>query len=340
MSTARWPAIGSAALALTLFATACGGGGDAAGGGEDGDLVEAARSEGTVTWYVSIPEEPVQAVASAFEEEYGVPVEVVRMGSSVLAQRYSTERDSGQSLGDLITIPENHILEEYTGNGWLRELPADRVDNLASWPQEALYEDTYFLVNSQPIGLAYNTDELAASDLQDWEDLLAPELESEIVMADPVSVLSWAELLRTLKEEYGEEYLRDLAGQDLQKVDSAIPGTQQVAAGESLVAFPSLPSVVNPLKESGAPVELAYLSPTTGVEQYTAVAEGSPHPNAALLFTDFLMSEEGQTALNEGFGISPLGELDGTLPEPEGYVAPDLGSALEEQQHLNELIGF
>lgn len=339
MSTRRWLPIGSVALALTLFATACGGGGGSAGS-EGGDLVEAAQNEGIVTWYVSIPDAPVQAAAAAFEEEYGIPVEVVRMGSPVLAQRYSTERDSGQSVGDLVTIPEAHVLDEYLEKGWIRELPADQVDNMADWPEEALYKDAYFLVNSQPIGVAYNTDKLSASDVESWEDLLDPKLKGEIDTADPQSFLSWTELLRILKEEYGEEFLEGLADNDIKKVDSAIPGTQQVAAGESLATFPSLPSVVNPLKESGAPVELAYLAPTTGVEQYTAVAEGSPHPNAALLFANFLMSEKGQIALNEGFGISPLGELEGTLPEPEGYVTPDLSLALEEQDHLNELLGF
>lgn len=339
MSTRRWLPIGSVALALTLFATACGGGGGSAGS-EGGDLVEAAQNEGIVTWYVSIPDEPVQAAAAAFEEEYGIPVEVVRMGSPVLAQRYSTERDSGQSVGDLVTIPEAHVLDEYLEKGWIRELPADQVDNMADWPEEALHKDAYFLVNSQPIGVAYNTDKLSASDVESWEDLLDPKLKGEIDTADPQSFLSWTELLRILKEEYGEEFLEGLADNDIKKVDSAIPGTQQVAAGESLATFPSLPSVVNPLQESGAPVELAYLAPTTGVEQYTAVAESSPHPNAALLFANFLMSEKGQIALNEGFGISPLGELEGTLPEPEGYVTPDLSLALEEQDHLNELLGF
>ena len=339
MSTRRWLPIGSVALALTLFATACGGGGGSAGS-EGGDLVEAAQNEGIVTWYVSIPDEPVQAAAAAFEEEYGIPVEVVRMGSPVLAQRYSTERDSGQSVGDLVTIPEAHVLDEYLEKGWIRELPADQVENMADWPEEALHKDAYFLVNSQPIGVAYNTDKLSASDVESWEDLLDPKLKGEIDTADPQSFLSWTELLRLLKEEYGEEFLEGLADNDIKKVDSAIPGTQQVAAGESLATFPSLPSVVNPLQESGAPVELAYLAPTTGVEQYTAVAEGSPHPNAALLFANFLMSEKGQIALNEGFGISPLGELEGTLPEPEGYVTPDLSLALEEQDHLNELLGF
>lgn len=339
MSTRRWLPIGSVALALTLFATACGGGGGSAGS-EGGDLVEAAQNEGIVTWYVSIPDDPVQAAAAAFEEEYGIPVEVVRMGSPVLAQRYSTERDSGQSVGDLVTIPEAHVLDEYLEKGWIRELPADQVENMADWPEEALHKDAYFLVNSQPIGVAYNTDKLSASDVESWEDLLDPKLKGEIDTADPQSFLSWTELLRLLKEEYGEEFLEGLADNDIKKVDSAIPGTQQVAAGESLATFPSLPSVVNPLQESGAPVELAYLAPTTGVEQYTAVAEGSPHPNAALLFANFLMSEKGQIALNEGFGISPLGELEGTLPEPEGYVTPDLSLALEEQDHLNELLGF
>ncbi|MDD6791457.1 MAG: extracellular solute-binding protein, partial [Thermobifida fusca] len=231
MSTFRWSAIGSAALALTLFATACGGGSSA--DSEGGDLVEAAQKEGIVTWYVSIPDEPVQAVANAFEQEYGIAVEVVRMGSPVVAQRYSTERDAGQAVGDLVTIPEAHVLDEYIEKGWLRTLPADQLENLDEWPEEALHKDTYFLVNSQPIGVAYNTDKLSEAP-QDWEDLLDPKLKGEIDMADPMSFLSWAAFLSILKEEYGEEFLEGLADDDIKKVDSAIPGTQQVAAGESI----------------------------------------------------------------------------------------------------------
>lgn len=340
MRSTRWATVSGSLLALALLGTGCGSGEQEGGSSAEGDLVEAARSEGTVTWYVSIPQDPVDAAVAGFEEAYGIPVEVVRMGSPVLAQRYSTERDSGQSLGDLVTIPEDDVLSEYLEKGWLREISPADVPNLASWPEEALFEDAYFLVNSQPIGVAYNTDKVSPDDLRDWEDLLDPALKGRIVMADPNSILAWTELLRVLKEEYGEEYLEDLGAQDLQKVDSAIPGTQQVAAGESLVAFPSLPSVVNPLKDANAPVDIAHFTPTTGVAQYTAVAEGSPHPNAALLFVDYLMSEEGQIAINEGFAFSPLGELEGTLPRPDGYVTPDLGAALEERDHLNQLIGF
>ena len=107
--------------------------------------MEAAQKEGIVTWYVSIPDEPVQAVANAFEQEYGIAVEVVRMGSPVVAQRYSTERDAGQAVGDLVTIPEAHVLDEYLEKGWIRELPADQVENMADWPEEALHKDAYFL---------------------------------------------------------------------------------------------------------------------------------------------------------------------------------------------------
>ena len=44
------------------------------------------------------------------------------------------------------------------------------------------------------------------------------------------------------------------------------------------------------------------------------------HPNAALLFTDFLMSVEGQTILNRGISASPLEAVDDDLDMPQNAI--------------------
>jgi iron(III) transport system substrate-binding protein len=338
-----------AGLAVSaLFLSACGGPGAAeadertvnAADEAAQELIDAAKEEGSVVWYSSIPEAPTEAAASAFEEKYGVTVEIVRAGSEILAQRYGTERDTGDVVGDVLTFPEDYIFSDYIEKSWLAPFDKEKMPALNQWPSDQLYENSYALVNIQPIGVAYNTDLVNGEDLKDWESILDEQYKGKIVLADPGAIVPWTELLRLLNETYGADYLTSFKEQNFQMQPSAVPGTQQVAAGESALAFPSLYSVVNPLKEQGAPIDIKFFEPTTGVQQFTAISEGSDHPNASALLVNYLLSAEGQSVLNEGVAASVLEDVAGTVPLPEGYRMPDLLKALDEQKSLLALLGL
>lgn len=339
-----------AALAVSvLFLSGCGG----TGAAETADttlvnstdeapqeLVDAAKAEGRVVWYSSIPQAPTEAAASAFEEKYGVTVEIVRASSEILEQRYSTERDTAKVVGDVLTVPESYILSDYLKKSWLAPFDSKTMPAVNNWPSEYLYEDSYALVNIQPIGIAYNTDLVKGEDLKSWESILDPQYKGKIVLADPGAIVPWTELLRILKNTYGEKYLTDFKDQDFQLQPSAVPGTQQVAAGESALAFPSLYSVVNPLKEKGAPIDIKFFSPTSGVQQFTAMSKGSSHPKASALLVNYLLSSEGQSILNRGVAASVLADVPGTVALPADYQLPDLVKAKDEQKALLSLLGL
>jgi iron(III) transport system substrate-binding protein len=329
------------AAATAIIATGCSSsaaqGGDAA---PEGGLVEAARAEGSVVWYTSIPQAIADRVGEAFRTEHGVSVEIVNLTTGLLTTRFATEMESGGSPADALTVADPTFLQDAVSEGWVRTVDEEAVPNLGEWPEDAIREDAYALVNIQPIGVSFQTSAQSADDYASWDSLLADDLAGELYLVDPANVPAWLAMYALLREELGDEYLEQLGAQDPRIVESAPPGVQGMAAGSGAATFPSLLSLTVPLAADGAAVDTAFPSPTTGVEQYAAVNSGAAHPNAATLFMSFLMTEDAQVILNEGTGSSPLGALPGTVPLPEGYVSPDLESAIAQGAEIRELLGL
>ena len=67
-----------------------------------------------------------------------------------------------------------------------------------------------------------------------------------------------------------------------------------VAAGEVPVGLTTYKSNILPLKPKGAPIDFVPVQPVVARPQGIGVARNAPHPNAALLFTDFVLSPAGQ----------------------------------------------
>ena len=331
----------AAALALTLTATGCMSSDDPAESAEGFDAIEdAARDEGQLTWYTSIPEAVAQNVADSFEAEYDIPVEMVVLTSGLLATRYSSEMDAGESPADVVTLADPLFFDDAVSEGWVDELSGADTPSIEEWPEDGIHDDAYVLVNIQPIGVTFDTTKAEAADFEDWTFLTDPSLKGQIYLVDPTNVPAWLANMKLLSETYGPEFLPGLASQEPKIVDSAVPGAQQVAAGSGTLVYPSLLSVSNPLSSEGATVETVFPSPTTGVEQYAAVSSRAPQPNAARLFLNYLLSEEAQTVLNKDTGSSPLGDLEGTVPLPEGYESVDIATAVAAKDEILAQLGL
>ena len=302
-------------------------------------ITEAAKNEGTVTWYTSIPEAIANEAAEEFRKEHGIEVEAVVLTSGLLATRFASEMSSGGSPADVITVADPLFFQDAVAKSWIIKLSESDIPALATWPKDAFREDSYALVNIQPIGISIHSekidkDKVAAS----WEILLDPAYKGQIYLVNPTNVPNWLSHMKLMRDTYGPEFLKKLADQKPKVVDSAVPGIQQLAAGSGVMVYPGLLSVTNPLSSKGAPVTTVFPSPTTGVEQYAAVSNKAPHPNAARLFLNFLLTEQAQKILNKGAGSSPLGALEGTIPLPDQYVTPDVKAAVEiKDQILSEL---
>jgi iron(III) transport system substrate-binding protein len=302
-------------------------------------LAAMAKSEGSVTWYTSIPQAIATSEATAFQQKYGIPVKTVVLTSGLLTTRFSSEKDAGSDQADVLTVADGIFMGTAQQKKWLATLDPAKLTDLAALPSTALRDKAFVLTGTQPIGISYDTGKVASGKVKTWQGLLSSSLKGQLYLVDPTNVPSWLAELDLLRQKYGDSFLKQLADMKPNWVDSSVPGAQQVAAGAGQAVFPSLLSVSNPLKTQGATIDTVFPSPTTGVEQYTAASSASPHPNAAKLFVDYLMTKAGQEIFNKDTAASPLGNLPGTLPMPKGYQSFDLAKAQADKQAILSLLG-
>lgn len=326
---------------LVLALTGClssAGSGEAQTGASN--IEDAAKNEGQLTWYTSIPEATAQRVATGFEEEYGIRVELIVLSSGLLTSRYSSEMASGASAADVITVAEPRFFADAVQQGWTVPFTEADMPNLAGWPGDYLVDNQYALINIQPIGVTINTGMVDESEFtKSWEFLVDPKYQGQFQAVDPKGIPAWVAHMLLLKQTYGDDFLTKLGAQQPKWVDSSVPGAQQVAAGGGSFVYPSLLSVSNPLSDKGAPVKTVFPSPTTGVEQFAGISSKAPNPNAARLFMNYLLGEEAQQMVNQGVGSSPLGELEGTVPLPEGYTRPNMDEAVAQKDEVLRELG-
>ncbi|MBW0101877.1 extracellular solute-binding protein [Pseudonocardia sp. KRD291] len=284
-------------------------------------VYEQAKNEPALTWYSSQDPGLNDAVVAAFQQQYpGVKVESLRLATGPLGTRYAQERQAGAVTAGLVTLADPNFVDQGVEQKWFEKFDKAALPNLQRLP-DRFFTDGAAVTGVNVLGIGYNTTEVQ-NPPKTWEDALAPEYRGKILLGDPRNVPSYVALARVLDEKVAPDFLTRLAGQQPTVVDSMVPGTQQLAAGEAALAFPDVRSVVAPLQDKGAPIDFVVPEPTTGNEFTTLVSAGGASPNAAKLLYDFLFTDAGQEAFNGSTGSSPIGTIGQTKALPAGYVDP------------------
>ncbi|WP_028710485.1 ABC transporter substrate-binding protein [Paracoccus pantotrophus] len=301
------------------------------------EVCKLGAGEPSLMWYSSQDPAFNEVVIKAFMAKYpDIKTEHFRLPSGALAARFSSERDSGVITADLISLADPMFAAAARDKGWLVDFPK------ADLPELANLADTDFdrgvaKTGVNVSGITYNT-ELVGAPITDWKDLLRPEYKGRIAVADPRNVPSFMALFRILRDEYGPEFLTQLADQDLVVVSSAVPGTQQVAAGEYTIVFPNATAVSEAVRRQGAPVDTFIPSMTSGIEYATMLTTGSDSPNAAKCLYNFLYTQEGQKAFNSTTSVPVIPNMEGMAALPADYRDPRISEVGEHSTDILKLL--
>src|SRR5207253_347156 len=123
-------------------------------------------------------------------------------------------------------------------------------------------------------------------------------------------------------EDKGMAYLKQLSAQKLVNINlSAREILDQVIAGEYPMALQIFHHHAVISAKKGAPVDWIKLEPATGMLAVVSVTKDAPHPNAAKLLVDFLISKEGQ-AIYRDTDYLPA---DPAVPASEPGLIPEIG---------------
>jgi iron(III) transport system substrate-binding protein len=283
------------------------------------DVVEAANSEGTVSFYSGMSEIQNARLTEAFNEKYPkISVRTLR-GAGELYARVESEIQTGVKGADVFALGDT---------AWFANRPEDFLPAegpaSASWQDEGwIAKGTSAIATTTPNSIfLWNTD-VFPEGFETWDDLLDPSVKGKIGLRTDVtkSVAGYLDMMET---KLGPDYIQKLGALAPKVYPSNVPMAQAVASGEIGVTNSSLPATIYELAQNGAPIDWKIPNPGYAFEFGIAALKNASNPNAASVFVDFVMSSEGQTAINaDGFGGSRgLKEVPGAL-ELTGFSVMD-----------------
>lgn len=305
-------------------------------------MIKAAKAEGEVTWYSSSPDTQNRRVTDAFTAKYGIRVQVLRLSSNGLQQRYSAEASAGNIAADVVVNAGNSVTyaEEGIAKGWVESISEAGIPVIKAGEYPAKFNrGPTAIVQITPWLMGYNTDKLKGADIpRDWRDLLKPQFKGQIIMPDPRASDAYLDVLALLLDRYGEGFFNQLRAQNIRLATQGSTAIQSLGAGEGLVVGPTTSANIMIIKAKGAAVDLAVPDLTSGVELQVMLSARakSKHPAAARLFANYVLSKEGNTVYNnEPAGVT----MYDTTGLPRDYQSPKAGTAARKDV-IYKLLGL
>jgi iron(III) transport system substrate-binding protein len=259
-------------------------------------IAAAAKKEGTLTLYTTIAEKDLPAIVKPFEQKYGVKVNVWRAGTDKVLQRTVTEANGKKYDVDAIhfgspemeALSREKILQAVTS-------PVHKDLQAGSLPTHKEWAATILSVWVQ----AYNTNAVRKEDLpKTYKDLLDPKWKGKLGIESKND--DWfATMVHVMGgEEQGLAFFRDLVAKNgISPRHGHTLLTNMVVSGEVPLALTVYNYMPEQAKKKGAPVDWIALEPAIARSNAVGVARRAPHPNAALLFYEYLLGPEGQNAM-------------------------------------------
>lgn len=267
-------------------------------------LYEAAKAEGTVSLYSSMNLDDAKVILPEFEKAFpGIKVQHIRATGEELQQRLTTEIKGGKVLADVydtntaqvFPVVQDGLLEPYPIPA-SQDIPANFRDEQGRWTTERV----------TTVMLAYNTDLVKADEApRTWDDLADPKWKGKIIM-EPSDQEMFIALLKQKysSEEQGLEVFRKIAANNPEPHAGHTQLADFLASGQGAVCMGCYGHHIVALKQKGAPVEF---SKQEGVLYglIFGLVKGAPHPNAAKLYLNWVMSPDGQAVLGAA-GRAPV----------------------------------
>ncbi|MBI3050589.1 MAG: ABC transporter substrate-binding protein [Acidobacteria bacterium] len=259
-------------------------------------VLAGAKQEEVVSVYTSLNTQDSVPLISAFEKKYGIKTELWRSASERVVQRAVSEARARRFACDVLETngPE---MEAMFREGLLEQFHSPHFAELA--PGSFRPHGHYVADRFNFFTIGYNTTLVPPDGVPDsYEDLLHPRWAGRVGL-EAGDVDWFGAMVKHMGEEPGLAYFRKLAGLKPQMRSGHSLLGQLLASGELPLVANLYNHNVERLTIQGAPVKWKALMPTFGRPNAIGVARRAPHPHAALLFVDFVLSKEGQDVLAE-----------------------------------------
>ena len=303
----KWGKFLSLLLVVLMTATLIGG----CGKGETkestkevpNDTKEASDSEvkempKELTMYIGVVEEQALVIATEFEKATGIKVNFVRMSGGETMGRITAEKENpiasvwyGGPADSFIAAKNQDLLLPYVSPN--AEVVDDRFkDKEGYWT--GIYQGLLGFVCD---GRYFEENNLELPTT--WGDLLKPEFEKRIIVANPGSSGTAYTLLSTMVQLKGEEegiaYMDQLDKQIKQYTKSGSAPAKSAALGEAAIGITFIHNGLRHYEEGFTNIQLSLPTEGTGYEiGAMAILNGAPELEAAKIFIDWALTTDAQ----------------------------------------------
>lgn len=302
------------------------------------EMVKAAQKEGKAVILNSAGGSVSTDLSKGFKKNFGIDLEFTTGRGADVVAKVLAERKSGLYIADIYIGGNTNILVNLKPAGALEPLEPNLI--LPELTDPELIKKTWFQGNlrwldrdhynlgflaSTPPPILINTNLVKYDEVKSLNNLLEPKWKGKIVLFDPMRPGFGAKWIGVLGSQMvGWDYVRNLSKQVTITADSRLL-VEWVAQGKYPIGLAPQTAVVTEFIRAGAPlkvfvpVEGVHLTASSGS---IALINKAPHPNAAKLFTNWILTKEGQTIYSQAFG-QPSARMDVTTEGIDTDTIPD-----------------
>jgi iron(III) transport system substrate-binding protein len=266
-------------------------------------LEEGAKKEGQVVMYGTLsPENAIRPLTAAWQKKYpSIEFRNWTGTTGEIMPKVMAERRTNSQVADVLEWAEGSVPAIKAGAVipfWLQamaDIPEQYYDAKGYWVAPRV---SYF-------GIGYNTKQIGPNDVPKvYEDLIDPKYKNKLVWragSEPGAPLFISNIRRVMGEEKAEDFLKKLSAQNVVNYTSgsAVALVNVIGQGEYAMGLNIFAN--NPIQaaQKGAPTDVKMMDPSPTTVSTFQIVKNAPHPHAALLFAEFLMSPDGQSVLRD-----------------------------------------
>lgn len=278
-------------------------------------ILAEAKKEGKVVVYTSAGSEVGNKLGKAFKDKYGISADFIQGRGSELTPKLLTERKAGIYAVDAYVSGMGTSL-------FFQLKPAEALDPieplliLSEVTEPGVWFNGLGWIDKEKTALAFaayvsnsvsvNSLQVAEGDIRSYRDILNPRWRKKIVMNDPLPTGTGQRFIGFLMETMGIDYLRGLANQEPVIVRDQRLQVEWLAHNKYAVATTPKPEILQEFIQAGAPIRNMVMEEGEAITAgggVISIINKAPHPEAAIIFLNWLLSKDGQYVYSQAMGI-------------------------------------
>jgi iron(III) transport system substrate-binding protein len=289
-------------------------------------LIEGAKKEGSLSYIDAIIQpETNDALVAAFKKRYGLPasfqVNYTLSATLALITRVDQEINAGRVTNDVAAVGSAPWVFEKSRGGHILPYDSPEYKNYQVVFERGLGKKGEFAFNGAYMFVPMWSEDHLKFAGKSYKDVIGAVPAGRLSVGDATKSATYLATYFAQKAKLDKGFFDGLA----KMKPSFIVRSEQIAArlvsGEDLMAYSGMPTRAYQYNQKGA--KLKFIIPTEGavlLPQCMFILKAAPRPNAAKLWIDFILSEEGQNILVKGEAvISGRSGFKSPLPE---YAPP------------------